>query len=1265
MTPSEKSAISAQYLNQDVSGTSAQPTVTGSDSWTNNATFLKGVDGEDYVFVPQDFVQKGNVTEGYYKNADGEWYSAPTQWYNPKFLNQDTFKNADQMVLPGTDTKGFVWKQSDYNSLGLGSWEKGGMGGYRITDQLPPIGGIGYPTSAPDEYTKTVSYVSAPWKVSDNMAKQVFITPSGDNLTGSRGWEYQNNGWGWDVVRGLLPVVNLVAPVYLTVTAGPQAAQTYMLAQGATQAAINAAQTGNWEKGLLDVGKLYAAQQINQYVAGQVNDFLPVDANAIAKSMLTGATTSGLTAGIYGRDINKAFLTGGISGGVNAVASQIDGFQDLPKPVQKVFSAAVAAELQGKNKDQLTSAVLQSALTSGVAAIANGIAANAVYQKELGREPTAEELNKYIWYTDAKDTKKTLDSDVKSIKVNDALQSGSDTYTFGGVEQKATTQQIDDYIKKVFKDAGVEPTEDNIRSVADLSGGSIPTPKDVSDFQEAKQKAAEEQRISDEQKAEEQRIENARIEAQRIIDAENLAAENKRIAEENRIAEQNRIDQEYRAAEAQRIEQNDIEKAQELFNLSGDKLDEYKAMTPEERSQFKADETAKLNLGLNDGQLLEYKSLSDEEKQSVHDLSTRMSADEAISYVDQTRNLTPEQKQVADQLIGSFFSPEDAISYATTGKYTDATQERFDQQIEQDQRDSYSRDLIAQALGLTFEEYKAYESLTAEQQNTFHDLYSQGVPTDEALNLATQPAADITNEDKGVDTVEGGADTVSNGNGEDTLTGGEGKDTVEGGNDTVTGGEGFDTVVSGEGTDTVVSGEGTDTIQGGENVDTIEGGTTTDTIEGGDGTDTVEGGLNGQDDTLLNVDGEDTTQGGDTTDLGEVEIVGERPKEEVVGETCAEGYHWNGSMCVPDEDVVDTSETCPEGYVYDMALKQCVPIQKEVVTPPVVKPPVVIPPVVTPPVVTPPATPAPAAPKSPLDAVKLDTSPQFLSSKVMNPEASRLKSLKQLYGSLTPGLAHVSSEDSNEQENKQPELSEEEQAVLDANPKMTKDDLMQQQYGTRFFSDGGSSATDSGFSLDAQKFKMYPTSILAAAPLSEQQKSRLNPLQQLRSSLLSRQQGLANGGLPAKYAEAAPAGHKPEFITGLTGYYAQGKGTGQSDDIDAMLHDGDYVADADLVAALGDGSSKAGAEALEKFRRSIPHQEHAQGGAAVPAKIADGEYVFPASFVTAIGQGDNKAGAKVLDKMREAIRAHKRSAPTSKIPPKAKSPLDYLKMVKG
>lgn len=157
---------------------------------------------------------------------------------------------------------------------------------------------------------------------------------------------------------------------------------------------------------------------------------------------------------------------------------------------------------------------------------------------------------------------------------------------------------------------------------------------------------------------------------------------------------------------------------------------------------------------------------------------------------------------------------------------------------------------------------------------------------------------------------------------------------------------------------------------------------------------------------------------------------------------------------------------------------------------------------------------------------------------------------------------------------------------------------------------------------------------------------------------------LAHGGLPHKYKSAAPEGHKPEFITGLTGYYAHGNGTGQSDDIPAMLHDGDYVIDADAVAALGDGSSKAGALSLDNLRQQVPHH-HSGGGKAVPAQIADGEYVFPAEFVTALGGGDNKRGADMLDKMREELRKHKRSAPNSKIPPKAHQPIDYLKGYKG
>lgn len=66
----------------------------------------------------------------------------------------------------------------------------------------------------------------------------------------------------------------------------------------------------------------------------------------------------------------------------------------------------------------------------------------------------------------------------------------------------------------------------------------------------------------------------------------------------------------------------------------------------------------------------------------------------------------------------------------------------------------------------------------------------------------------------------------------------------------------------------------------------------------------------------------------------------------------------------------------------------------------------------------------------------------------------------------------------------------------------------------------------------------------------------------------------------------------------------------------------------------------------------------------IPAMLADGEYVIDAETVSQLGNGSNKAGAKVLDKFRENIRSHKRNTPLNKIPPKAKSPLAYLKGAK-
>lgn len=72
--------------------------------------------------------------------------------------------------------------------------------------------------------------------------------------------------------------------------------------------------------------------------------------------------------------------------------------------------------------------------------------------------------------------------------------------------------------------------------------------------------------------------------------------------------------------------------------------------------------------------------------------------------------------------------------------------------------------------------------------------------------------------------------------------------------------------------------------------------------------------------------------------------------------------------------------------------------------------------------------------------------------------------------------------------------------------------------------------------------------------------------------------GMAEGGaLPAKHGGSSD---RTEFAV-------NGPGTGRSDDIPAVLSDGEYVIDAETVALLGDGSSKAGAKKLDELRVKV------------------------------------------------------------------------------
>jgi hypothetical protein len=72
-----------------------------------------------------------------------------------------------------------------------------------------------------------------------------------------------------------------------------------------------------------------------------------------------------------------------------------------------------------------------------------------------------------------------------------------------------------------------------------------------------------------------------------------------------------------------------------------------------------------------------------------------------------------------------------------------------------------------------------------------------------------------------------------------------------------------------------------------------------------------------------------------------------------------------------------------------------------------------------------------------------------------------------------------------------------------------------------------------------------------------------------------------------RFAEGGAFAAKRGGSSKRTEFAVNGPGTGRSDDIPAVLSDGEYVIDAETVALLGDGSSKAGAKKLDEMRVKV------------------------------------------------------------------------------
>ncbi len=236
---SKKNAGNLKDVSAEYPG---QPSVWASAKYPTKA-FITGADGDKYVYVPLEFVQKGMIDK-----------STNEQYYKKEYLNGDTFKNAIQYQLPDSaglppmfaeqykePNKGFLWKQTDFDKAVSQGVE------YYSLKQFPPILGTGVPSVGPSAGDdKNHFYITQPNKVSSEYAQQFYVGASGDVINGSSQvyYYYPNDptggifGKAWTQVnKDLGPIIPMVMNYF-----APGSGSAYI----ATNAVIGGMRTGEW-----------------------------------------------------------------------------------------------------------------------------------------------------------------------------------------------------------------------------------------------------------------------------------------------------------------------------------------------------------------------------------------------------------------------------------------------------------------------------------------------------------------------------------------------------------------------------------------------------------------------------------------------------------------------------------------------------------------------------------------------------------------------------------------------------------------------------------------------------------------------------------------------------------------------------------------------------------------------------------------------------------------------------------------------------------
>lgn len=176
-------------------------------------------------------------------------------------------------------------------------------------------------------------------------------------------------------------------------------------------------------------------------------------------------------------------------------------------------------------------------------------------------------------------------------------------------------------------------------------------------------------------------------------------------------------------------------------------------------------------------------------------------------------------------------------------------------------------------------------------------------------------------------------------------------------------------------------------------------------------------------------------------------------------------------------------------------------------------------------------------------------------------------------------------------------------------------------------------------------------------------KQRMGPQEEDLSGLDTLARVLSGGGFdPVKAAEAEKNayysyGQEDSIDDILSGYGPLGFAQGGF--VEPLMARGGMA----LPLLAKEGGLPKMAKGREDFRDGKHVAGEGDGQSDdIPAMLADGEFVFPADVVSALGNGSTKAGTDKLYQMMHEIRARARSSGKKDLPPPAlKSPLDYLK----